>query len=133
MIEACRRGHHGSMGTIHVGSAYEAISTLAEKALEEGRRLPIEILERQAASAFNIVIQMYGNNITGVKKIESVTEVKLGKEGPEFRDLCVWKPSRENYEEGTWEHPNFLSDQLSYKLFKYGVTRKEIEALEGEM
>lgn len=133
MIEACRRGHHGSMGTIHVGSAYEAISTLAEKALEEGRRLPIEILERQAASAFNIVIQMYGNNITGVKKIESVTEVGLGKNGPEFRDLCVWKPSRENYEEGTWEHPNFLSDQLAYKLFKYGVGMDELKNLEGVM
>lgn len=133
MIEACRRGHHGSMGTIHVGSAHEAISTLAQKAMEEGRRLPIEMLEKQAASAFNVVVQMYGNNITGVKKIENVTEVWLGKEGPEFRDLVLWKPSEESYEVGTWDHPHFISEGLANKLFKYGVGRQEMAAVKEMM
>ncbi|MGI9951292.1 ATPase, T2SS/T4P/T4SS family [Moorellaceae bacterium AZ2] len=131
MIEACRRGHDGSMGTIHVGSPYEAVTTLAQMALEEGRRLPVELLERQVASAFNVVVHMYGNNVSGVKKVEHVVEVSPGDSGPVFRDLCVWQPSEANYEEGTWVHPQFISEALQRKLFKYGVSMQELEELVG--
>lgn len=130
MISALRSGHHGSMGTIHVYSVYEAVSVLAQMAYDEGRRLPVNMLEDQVASVFNVIIQMYGNSVTGVKKVERIVEVWKGKEGPEFSDLCVWEPSDESYEEGRWRYPNGISERLSSKLFKYGVSRSEISRLE---
>ena len=131
MINACRSGHHGTMGTIHVYSAQEAVSTLATMAMEEGRKLPIGLLENQVASAFNIIIQMYGNSITGVKKIEKIVEVWKGKNGPEFQELCVWVPSDDDFEKGHWEFPNDISDNLSSKLFRFGVAKKEIAKIKS--
>ncbi len=130
MINACRSGHHGSMGTIHVFSVYEAVSILAQMALEEGRKLPISILENQVAASFDVILQMYGSDVTGTRKIEHITEVFKGKDGPEFNDLCIWKPSEESYEKGVWEYPNPISPTLAAKLFKYGVTKKELLTLE---
>lgn len=130
MVNAIRSGHHGSMGTIHVASVYEAVSVLAQMVLEEGRRLPVQLLEDQIASAFNVVVQMYGNSVTGAKKIEHVVEVQKGKEGPEFRELCVWQPSEESYEQGEWVYPCGISDRLALKLFRFGVSKDELLGLE---
>jgi len=130
MINAIRSGHHGSMGTLHVFSVYEAVRVLAQMALEEGRRLPISLLEDQVAAAFNIIVQMYGNSVTGVKRVEQVVEVWRGKDGSEFNNLCVWEPSDENYEIGCWKYPNGISQRLAVKLFKYGVSKAELEELE---
>jgi len=130
MINAVRSGHHGSMGTIHVFSAYEAVPALAEMALEEGRRLPVGLLENQVASAFDVIVQMYGNSVTGVKKVEHIVEVWKGKNGPEFRDLCRWVPSDEAYEKGSWKYPFGVSERLAAKLFKFGVSKAKLAALE---
>ncbi|MCL6560109.1 MAG: Flp pilus assembly complex ATPase component TadA [Firmicutes bacterium] len=130
MINAIRSGHHGSMGTLHVFSVYEAVKVLAQMALEEGRRLPVSLLEDQVAAAFNIIVQMYGNSVTGVKRVEQIVEVWRGKDGPEFSDLCVWEPSDESYEIGCWRYPNGISQRLAAKLFKYGVSKAELEELE---
>lgn len=130
MINAIRSGHHGSMGTIHVFSVYEAISVLAQMALEEGRRLPISVLEDQVAAAFNVIVQLYGSSVTGVKRVEHIVEVRRGKSGPEFRDLCVWESTGDTYEEGRWRYPNGISEELARKLFKFGVRRRELEELE---
>lgn len=130
MINACRSGHHGSMGTIHVYSVYEAVSVLAQMALEEGRRLPVGLLEDQVAASFNIIVQMYGSSITGTKKIEHIVEVWRGKNGPEFADLCVWQPIGDTYEEGLWKYPQGISKRLAAKLFRYGVSKKELLELE---
>jgi pilus assembly protein CpaF len=130
MIDAVWRGHTG-MGTLHTLSVYEAVSTLALMALEEGRKLPVPMLEDQIASAFDVIIQMYGNDVTGTKRIEHVVEVSKGKNGPEFRDLCVWEPSNESYEQGKWRYPCGISEMLAQKLFKFGVARSELDCLEG--
>ncbi len=130
MIDSCRSGHHGSMGTVHVLSVYEAVNRLAQMAMEEGRRLPIDILEYQIAGAFDVIVQMYGNSITGTKKIERVAEVYNGEQGPEFRDLVTWKPSELDYEKGNWAYPNGLSKEITSKLFKYGVDINELHRLE---
>ncbi|AEG14455.1 type II secretion system protein E [Desulfofundulus kuznetsovii DSM 6115] len=130
MINAVRSGHTG-MGTLHTLSVYEAVSTLALMALEEGRKLPVPLLEDQIASGFDVIIQMYGNDVTGTIRIEHVVEVSKGKNGPEFRDLCIWEPSNESYEQGKWRYPCGISEMLAQKLFKFGVTRSELEQLEG--
>lgn len=133
MINACLSGHHGSMGTIHAYSAREAVGVLAQMALEEGRRLPVSVLEDQVASAFDVVVQMYGSAVTGTRRVERIVEVWRGKEGPEFMDLCVWRPSGESYEEGSWAYPHGISERLRAKLFRYGVKREELKQLEELM
>lgn len=129
MINACRSGHPGSMGTVHALSADEAIGVLAQLAMEEGRTLPLPIIEGQVASAFNIIIQMYGNSITGTKKIERIVEVQNSNQGPVLKDLCQWVPSENNYEIGDWVFPNTISESLAKRLFKYGVSRSDIALL----
>lgn len=130
LIDAGRSGHDGTMGTIHVGTVSKAVTTLAQLAMEEGRALPIEIIQQQVAEAFDIIIQMHGNSITGAKKVIHIAELLESSHGPELRDLCVWIPSKECYEVGHWVHPNELSDQLKKKLFMHGVALSELEALE---
>lgn len=132
MIDACRSGHHGTMGTIHSLSVYEALSILAQMAMEEGRHLPLETIEGQVAESFDVVVQMYGNSITGVKKVERITEVRRGTQGPEFSDLVVWEPSNQDYEQGRWSYPQSLSPALVAKLFKYGTTKQLIAELEWQ-
>ncbi|MGB9804423.1 hypothetical protein, partial [Desulfofundulus sp.] len=85
----------------------------------------------QIASSFDVIVQMYGNDVTGTRRIEHVVEVSKGESGPEFRDLCVWEPSSESYEQGKWRYPHGISEMLARKLFKFGVTRFELEQLEG--
>ncbi len=128
-INACRSGHHGSMTTLHVFTAHEAVTTLALMAMEEGRRMPLNLLEDQVASAFDVIVQMYGNSITGTKKIERIVEVWKGKSGPEFTDLCTWIPSESSFEKGYWKYPNGISDSLAAKLFRFGVSKEEIEVI----
>jgi pilus assembly protein CpaF len=125
MIQACMRGHDGSMGTIHVGSIYDAVSTLAQMALEEGRRLPINLIESQVAKAFDVVVQLYGNNVTGVKKVTHIAEIHETNNVISFHDLVKWKPSADGFEKGHWEHLNPVSDTLAAKLFRYGVRKPE--------
>lgn len=128
MINACRSGHHGTMGTLHVYSVYEAPSALAQMAMEEGRRLPLSVLENQVAAAFDIIIQMHGDD--GVRRIDHIVEVSKGKDGPEFRDLCVWEPSEESYDKGKWKYPYGISSTLAAKLFRWRVSKAEIASLE---
>ncbi|MBM7854941.1 pilus assembly protein CpaF [Desulfohalotomaculum tongense] len=130
LIKACQRGHNGSMGTIHCDSARKAVSILAQMALEEGSRLPVKILEQQIAQSFNVIIQLYGNSDTGIRKIEHIAEVWDGENGPEYSDLIMWEPSDEKYEIGRWVYPQGLSKNLKRKLFKYGVSKKELDGLE---
>lgn len=130
LIDAGRSGHDGTMGTIHVKSANKAITTLAQMAMEEGRRLPMEILENQVAESFDIIIQMYGNSITGVKRVIHIAELMETPQGPELRDLCLWQPSDESYEIGKWVYPNGISEELVKKLFMHGVPLSELGGLE---
>lgn len=122
MLQACLRGHDASMGTIHTDSPEGAVEGLAEMILEEGKNLPIEIVRRQIARAFDLIVQMYADTArTGIKKVERITELWVEDGQVRFQDLCIWVPSGDDYTVGDWEFPALPSERLIRKLTKHGA------------
>ncbi|GBF33951.1 type II/IV secretion system ATP hydrolase [Desulfocucumis palustris] len=127
-IKACLRGHDGSIATIHTSSVEEAINGLAMMNVEEGKNLPLELVRLQAASAFNVIIQMYSSPTAGIKKIIRVTEVYVKNDQIVFKDLCKWVPDGDNYLVGDWVFPNKPSSRLTERFIKHGVTPEQMRA-----
>jgi pilus assembly protein CpaF len=126
-VRACLRGHSGSFATAHFGSPQEAIEGTAKLQIEEGLNLPLEVAVSMVASAYNIVIQMFGDATRGVIKVESVTEVVAKGTEVEYRDLVRWVPSGDDYLVGEWEIKNKPTERLIKRMFRYGLTRDDLK------
>lgn len=127
-VRACTRGLDGSMATAHFNTAEEAVEGTALFMLEEGLNIPIEMAKLRVARAFDIVIQMVGDGITGKKKLIGITEVGADKEGNIFyNELIKWNPveSDDYYGNGNWEFTSKPSPRLTQKLLK-GVKTDEL-------
>ncbi|GBF34168.1 type II/IV secretion system ATP hydrolase [Desulfocucumis palustris] len=127
-IKACLRGHDGTIATIHTSSVEEAINGLAMMNIEEGKNLPLELVRLEAASAFNVIIQMYSSPIAGIKKIIRVTEVYVEDDRIVFNDLCKWVPEGDNFLIGGWVFPNKPSSRFMERFVKHGVTPEQMRA-----
>lgn len=127
-VRACTRGLDGSMATAHFNTAEEAIEGTALFMLEEGLSIPVEMAKLRVARAFNIVIQMVGDAITGKKKVIGITEVGADKEGIIFyNELMHWVPDTKDdyFGKGKWVFINKPSEKLIAKLLK-GVKYEEL-------
>lgn len=127
-IRACTRGLDGSMATAHFNSAYEAIEGAALFMLEEGLHLPIDMAKLRVARAFNVVVQMRGDAITGQKKLVSITEVNVDENADtiNYNELVSWVPHTDDYHgEGDWLIKNVPSKELVGKLLK-NISAKEL-------
>lgn len=118
-VRACLRGHDGSLATAHFGSPQEAIEGTGKLLLEEGMNLPLDVAVSLVASAYHVVVQMFGDSTRGVIKVESVTEVCPGKSGVEYRDLLRWVPKGDDYLEGEWKLCARPSGRLLDRLKRY--------------
>lgn len=127
-IRACTRGHFGSMASAHFNNAQEAVEGTAMMMLEEGLTLPLELAKLRVARAFNIVVQMYGDAITGTKKIVGITEISVGDNNQiKFTPLVEWVPDGDEYMgEGSWIIRNQPSQKLLSHILKT-VDREKIE------
>lgn len=117
-VRACIRGHN-SMATAHFSTPRGAIEGTAKLLIEEGMNVPLVQAVSDAASAFDIVVQMFGDPSRGVIMIESVTEVIVDQANVEYRDIIRWVPRGKDYLGGAWELARGLSDALARKLCKY--------------
>lgn len=59
MLQALNTGHGGSLTTIHANTAEDALSRLASCAMQAEDRLPWDVLCRQVASAFRLVVHQH--------------------------------------------------------------------------
>ncbi|MGI9862534.1 ATPase, T2SS/T4P/T4SS family [Moorella naiadis] len=125
-VRACLRGHN-SIATAHFGSPQEAIEGTGRLLLEEKINLPERTAIAMVASAYNIVVQMFGDSTRGVIKVESVTEVVPHHGVMEYIDLIRWIPEEDDYLAGRWHCKNKPSERLIRRLHKYGVVTKELE------
>lgn len=75
LIRAMRRGHPGSVGTIHTNSPETAIDDLAEMINEDGKRRDPLYLRYRIASAIDFIVQMHRIEETGKRKITRISEV----------------------------------------------------------
>jgi pilus assembly protein CpaF len=83
MLQAMNTGHEGSMSTVHANSPADAFSRLETMVLMGGAELPARAIQKQIASAIDIVIQAERVR-GGARKIVSIAEV-TGLEGGEVQ------------------------------------------------
>lgn len=120
-VRACTRGLPGSMATAHFNSAEESIEGTGLFMLEEGLNLTLDMAKLRVARAFNIVVQMFGDSITGQKKLTSITEVCVSDDGKiTYNELVKWKPLvADNYlGDGNWEIVNRPTKKIINHLIK---------------
>lgn len=127
-IRACTRGHYGSMASAHFNNAEEAIEGTAMMMLEEGLSLPLELAKLRVARAFNVVVQMYGDSIAGIKKLISITEVYVDDNNKiHYIPLVEWVPSSDEYMgEGRWIFKNCPSKKLIAHM-RRTISNNELE------
>jgi len=87
MLQAMNTGHEGSMSTIHANTPYDAFSRLETMVLMAGADLPARAIQKQIASAIDIVVQAERVR-GGARKIVSVAEVTgLENDETQFHEL----------------------------------------------
>ena len=87
MLQAMNTGHEGSMSTIHANTPYDAFSRLETMVLMAGADLPARAIQKQIASAIDIVVQAERVR-GGARKIVSVAEVTgLENDETQFQEL----------------------------------------------
>jgi pilus assembly protein CpaF len=74
MLQAMNTGHEGSMSTVHANSPNDAISRLEAMVLMAGTDLPSRAIQKQIASAVDVIIQAQRVR-GGARKIVSIYEV----------------------------------------------------------
>ncbi|NSW83999.1 MAG: CpaF family protein [Syntrophothermus sp.] len=121
-VRACLRGHDGSMATAHFPSPQEAVEGTGRLLIEEGLNVTPDVAAQLVASAYNVVVQMFGDSTRGAILVESITEVVPQVTKVEYRDLIRWFPSGDDYLKGEWRQVQMPSTRLQDRLLKYGVT-----------
>ena len=91
MLQAMNTGHEGSMSTVHANSPYDAIGRLETMVLMGSAELPARAIQKQIASAIDIVLQVERVR-GGARKIVSIAEV-TGLEGGEtqFQEIFTFR------------------------------------------
>lgn len=139
-IEACTRGHEGSMASAHFSSfasPKEVIRNVAMLAIKEteGNNFPLDLMVEKVAQAFQIIIQTYADTISGIKKITQVSEIMINDgQKIEVNPLVTWVPDDESeyMGKGRWEILNLPSPRCCKSMKVFGVTNQEIEAVFGK-
>jgi pilus assembly protein CpaF len=91
MLQAMNTGHEGSMSTIHANSAYDALSRLETMVLMAGADLPSRAIQKQIASAIDIIVQAERVR-GGGRKIVSVAEITGLADGEiQFQELFQFR------------------------------------------
>lgn len=129
LIRAMRRGHPGSIGTIHTNSPETAIDDLAEMINEDGkRRDPIQ-LHYRIASAIDLIIQIRRFDETGVRRITRITEVIADSRSYEYKmqDIFRFEVDKDDPTKGKFKKVGSLSEALKRKLNYFGLPYEEIK------
>jgi pilus assembly protein CpaF len=91
MLQAMNTGHEGSMSTIHANTAYDAFGRLETMVLMAGADLPARAIQKQMASAIDIVVQAERVR-GGARKIVNIAEVTGLENGEtQFHELFVYR------------------------------------------
>jgi pilus assembly protein CpaF len=91
MLQAMNTGHEGSMSTVHANSPYDALNRLETMVLMAGTDLPSRAIQKQIASALDIIVQAERLR-GGTRKIVSIAEITGLEDGePRYQELFQFK------------------------------------------
>ena len=127
LIKTFRRGHPGSMGTIHSNSPEASIQDLVDMIMEDGRSWHQEQLYYRVARSVDVVIQLHVEPGTGIRRVWRVTEVYCPEtdNSVDFRDLC-------RFDGETWVMENEVSPFLDKKLKMFNPSQDHSMQVEEE-
>jgi len=74
MLQAMNTGHEGSLSTVHANSPVDALTRLETMVLMAGTDLPARAIQKQIASAIDVIVQTQRLR-GGARKIVSITEI----------------------------------------------------------
>src|SRR5438477_500896 len=98
MLQAMNTGHEGSMSTVHANSPYDAFGRLETMVLMGGADLPARAIQKQIASAIDLVVQVERVR-GGQRKIVSVVEITGLTNGEmEYQELFQFRQSGVDHE-----------------------------------
>lgn len=121
-VNAANRGMFGTMATCHFSTPRKAVRESATLMISNGLNLPISRAEAMFAEAFPIVVQMYGDSVTGVKKVISITELIVDgyTDKVSYKTLLSWQPNSDDYfGNGEWVKGEDPSSDLLYHMLKF--------------
>jgi pilus assembly protein CpaF len=73
MVQAMNTGHAGSMSTVHSNSPIDCLARLETLCLMSGVDIPLVALQRQLASAVNVIVQV--SRYKGIRRVTEISEV----------------------------------------------------------
>lgn len=73
MVQAMNTGHAGSMSTVHSNSPIDCLARLETLCLMSEVDIPLVALQRQLASAINVIIQV--SRYRGIRRVTEISEV----------------------------------------------------------
>lgn len=129
LIRAMRRGHPGSISTIHTNSPETTIDDVAEMINEDGRRRDPIQLRYRVASALDLIIQIRRFTGTGVRRITRITEVIDHSDTLTYslRDIFRYEVDPQDPSKGWFRKVGQISEKLKQKLNYYGVPEKDLQ------
>lgn len=133
MIKAMRRGHQGSIGTIHSSSPELAVADVMDMINEDGKPRNAEMLLKKVTNAVDVIIQLRRFE-DGKRRITKISEIWATPESElqfryEIRDLWEWVVDYTHPDNGYYRKVNSASEQLKAKLYYYGLTEEEANSL----
>ncbi|TMB46227.1 MAG: hypothetical protein E6J53_05510 [Chloroflexi bacterium] len=91
MLQAMNTGHEGSMSTVHANTPYDAIGRLETMVLMAGADLPARAIQKQIASAIDVIVQVERVR-GGARKIVSIAEITgLVNAETQFQELFQFR------------------------------------------
>lgn len=134
VMNAMRRGHPGSMSSMHTISPEFVISDIAEMICDDGKaRDPLQLTER-IASAIDIVVQVNRSHNTGKRRVKRISEISAGSTDArrpyEIIDLIEHDDSTDSF----LSAGRIYSKALQQKLLHYAgsgpdaIPREKIES-----
>lgn len=133
MIKAMRRGHQGSIGTIHSSSPEMAVADIMDMINEDGRTRNSEMLLKKVTNSVDIVIQIR-RFADGKRRITNISEINAKEETSlnfsyEIRHLWEWVVDYTREDQGYFNRTDRASTKLKTKLHYYGLSLEETESL----
>lgn len=115
-INACRRGHPGSLATIHTNLPETAIPDLIDIIVEDGKKRDPALLKYRISNAIDIIIQLHGFEETGEKKVVNISEVvPLNENGDyEINNLFKYNTKTKKFEKHNRVRNKILIDKMKF-------------------
>lgn len=98
MLQAMNIGHEGSMTTLHANSPEDCLSRLEIMALRGQQNIVLDLVQREIASAINLIIQQK-RFVDGRRKITKISELREQKKDTlkyNLTDIFVLDKTTEN-------------------------------------